>query len=73
MISDQRKELVEDFVWPAVRADLIYEDRYLLGTALARPCIVRGIIEVVTKYDAGEIFSELCNLTIMFYSSSILN
>ncbi|KAK3869549.1 hypothetical protein Pcinc_025156, partial [Petrolisthes cinctipes] len=53
VIEDQRKELVEEFVWPAVSGDLIYEGRYLLGTALARPCIVRGLIRVARRVGAG--------------------
>ncbi|KAK7081927.1 Adenylosuccinate synthetase [Halocaridina rubra] len=53
VIEDQKRELVEDFVWPAVRAGLIYEDRYLLGTSLARPCIVRGLIKTARKFNAG--------------------
>lgn len=53
VIEDQKKELVEEFLWPAVTADLIYEDRYLLGTALARPCIVRGLIKAAKKFKAG--------------------
>lgn len=54
MIEDQRQELIENFVWPAISADLIFEDRYLLGTALARPCIVRGMIDVAKRVGAGE-------------------
>ncbi|XP_042234144.1 argininosuccinate synthase-like isoform X2 [Homarus americanus] len=53
VVEDQQRELVEDFVWPAVRADLVYEDRYLLGTALARPCIVRGLVRVAERVGAG--------------------
>jgi hypothetical protein len=34
-----RKSFVLDYIWPAVQANAIYEDRYLLGTSLARPCI----------------------------------
>ena len=41
IIQDMRHEFITDFVWPSVEANLIYEDRYLLGTAIARPCIVR--------------------------------
>merc|ERR1711962_1025798 len=55
IVLDQRKALVQDFVWPAVQGDLIYEDRYLLGTALARPCIVKGMIEAARKHNAGYI------------------
>lgn len=45
-LPDVRKEFVEDFIWPAVQAGALYEDRYLLGTALARPCIARNMVEV---------------------------
>ena len=41
VIKDMRKEFITQYVWPAVQANLVYEDRYLLGTALARPCISR--------------------------------
>lgn len=53
VVEDQRREMVEDFVWPAVKAGLVYEDRYLMGTALARPCIVRGLIRVAKRVGAG--------------------
>ncbi|KAL7633137.1 UNVERIFIED_CONTAM: hypothetical protein RMT77_016507 [Armadillidium vulgare] len=53
IIKDLQKELIEDFVWMAVKADLIYEDRYLLGTSLARPCIVRAIVNIADETDAG--------------------
>jgi argininosuccinate synthase len=41
VIPDVRAEFVEEFIWPAIQANATYEDRYLLGTALARPCIAR--------------------------------
>jgi argininosuccinate synthase len=50
---DLRKEFVEDYIWPAVQANMVYEDRYLMGTSLARPCITRGLIKVAYQYDAG--------------------
>ncbi|XP_063885425.1 argininosuccinate synthase-like [Scylla paramamosain] len=55
VVQDLRRELVEDFVWPAVRAGLIYEGRYLLGTALARPCITRALISQAKRVKAGYI------------------
>ena len=45
VIKDQRKEFVEDFIFPGIQANAVYESRYLLGTAFARPCIVRGLVE----------------------------
>ena len=46
------KDFVLDNIWPAVQANALYEDRYLLGTSLARPTIIRGIIEVVKEEGA---------------------
>lgn len=51
-IEDIRQEFVEEFIWPAVQANAIYEDRYLLGTSLARPCIARKQIEIARKEGA---------------------
>lgn len=45
IIKDMKALFVEKFVWPALQMGLIYEDRYLLGTSLARPCISLGLIE----------------------------
>lgn len=52
---DMRKDFVENFIFEAVQANAIYEDRYLLGTSLARPCISKGIIKVAHDYDAAYI------------------
>jgi argininosuccinate synthase len=52
IVEDMRKQFVEEFIWPAVQANAIYEDRYLLGTALARPCISRGLVRAAKKYNA---------------------
>ncbi|XP_037547938.1 argininosuccinate synthase [Nematolebias whitei] len=51
-IEDLRSEFVEDFIWPAVQANAVYEDRYLMGTAIARPCIARRQVEIALKEGA---------------------
>lgn len=51
-IEDISKEFVEEFIWPAVQASALYEDRYLLGTALARPCIARKLVEIAQREGA---------------------
>jgi len=51
-IEDLRQSFVEDFIWPTVQANSVYEDRYLLGTAIARPCIARRQIEIAIQEDA---------------------
>ncbi|XP_074654388.1 argininosuccinate synthase-like [Tubulanus polymorphus] len=51
-IVDLKKEFVEEFIWPWVQSSSLYEDRYALGTALARPCIARAQVAVAKKYGA---------------------
>ena len=34
-----------NYIYPAIQANAIYEDRYLMGTSLARPCIAKGAID----------------------------
>jgi len=52
IISDLKREFVEDYVLKAIMANAIYEDRYLLGTALARPLIAKKQIETAKKEGA---------------------
>jgi argininosuccinate synthase len=55
VVKDLRLEFVRDFVWPALRAGAIYEGYYLLGTSLARPCIAKGMMDVVAEEGADAI------------------
>jgi len=48
-LEDLKREFVEELIYPAVQANCIYENIYLLGTSLARPVIARGMIEVAAK------------------------
>lgn len=45
-IEDLREEFVRDFVFPALRANAVYEGTYLLGTSLARPLIAKKQIDI---------------------------
>ena len=54
-IDDLRAEFVRDFVWPAVRANALYEGTYLLGTSLARPLISKRMIEIAELEGADAI------------------
>ncbi len=45
-IEDLRKEFIEDFIYPTVKADAKYENQYLLGTSFARPIIAKRIVEI---------------------------
>jgi argininosuccinate synthase len=46
IVRDLRDEFVRDYVFPAVRANAVYEGTYLLGTSLARPLIAKHQVEV---------------------------
>ncbi len=52
IIEDLKREFVTDYIFKAVKANAIYEDRYLLGTALARPLIAKKQIEAAIEYGA---------------------
>jgi argininosuccinate synthase len=51
-VVDVKKEYVENFVWPALKANALYEDKYLLGTATARPLIARVLVDAARKENA---------------------
>ena len=53
--EDLREEFVEDYVWPAIRANAVYENYYLLGTSLARPVIAKGLVRAAERYGAEAI------------------
>jgi len=48
-IEDLKEEFITDFVYPAIKANAIYESRYMLGTSLARPLIAKRHIEIAKK------------------------
>ena len=45
-IDDLKEEFVRDYVFPAFRANVIYEGQYLLGTSIARPLIAKRQMEI---------------------------
>ena len=51
-VEDLREEFVTDFIFPALRANAVYEGRYLLGTSLARPLLAKKQIEIAEKEKA---------------------
>lgn len=51
-IEDLREKFVTDFIIPALRGNALYEGRYLLGTALARPLLAKRQIEIAEKEGA---------------------
>jgi len=51
-VEDLRREFVEDFVWPTLRAGAIYGRKYLLGTSMGRPLIARRQVEIARQVGA---------------------
>ena len=54
-VLDLREELARDFIFPMNRAAARYENRYMLGTSIARPCITKALIEVARAEGADAI------------------
>jgi argininosuccinate synthase len=55
IVDDLRAEFVADYVFPAIRANAIYEGYYLLGTSLARPVIAKGMMKAAKATGADAI------------------
>jgi argininosuccinate synthase len=51
-VEDLRREFITDFIFPAIAGNAVYENRYLLGTSLARPVIARRQVEIARKEGA---------------------
>jgi argininosuccinate synthase len=48
-VEDMREEFVTEYVWRMVRAGAVYEDKYLLGTSIARPLLAKRQVEVALR------------------------
>ena len=54
-IEDIVDEFCEDYIVPCVQANAIYENKYLLGTSMARPLIAKRLVEIARKEGASAI------------------
>ena len=54
-IEDLTKEFVDDYIIPTIKANAIYEGKYLLGTSFARPVIAKRIVEIAKAEGADAI------------------
>jgi argininosuccinate synthase len=54
-VEDLKRAFVTEFIFPAVAGKAIYENRYLLGTSLARPVIARRQVEIALKEKASAV------------------
>ncbi len=55
IIEDLRREFVEQYCYPMLRAHAIYEQDYLLGTSIARPLIAKGQVAAARKTGADAV------------------
>lgn len=53
--ADCKEEFVHDFIFPAIKANAIYENKYLLGTSLARPIIAKKLVDIAIAEGADAI------------------
>ncbi|XP_043518773.1 argininosuccinate synthase [Frieseomelitta varia] len=53
IIEDLREVFLSSFVWPAIACGLLYESKYLLGTAIARPCISEALVRIAKSENAS--------------------
>ncbi|MCM8782150.1 MAG: argininosuccinate synthase [Candidatus Omnitrophica bacterium] len=53
IIEDLKEEFVKDFIFPALKANAVYESKYFLGTALSRPLIAKGLVSAARREKAG--------------------
>ena len=51
-VADVKQEYIDNYLWPALKASAIYEDKYLLGTSTARPLIAKVLVEYARREKA---------------------
>ncbi|OGB98370.1 argininosuccinate synthase [candidate division KSB1 bacterium RBG_16_48_16] len=54
-IEDLRKQFVEEYIWPTIKARAVYEGSYLLGTSFARPLIAKRQVEIAAAENADAV------------------
>jgi argininosuccinate synthase len=52
-IRDLKDEFIEDYILPALKANALYESKYLLATALSRPLIAKNLVDIAHTEKAG--------------------
>jgi len=55
LVVDAKDTFINDYVFPALQADAIYEGQYTLATALARPLIAKLMVDVALKEKASAV------------------
>ncbi|NER53141.1 MAG: argininosuccinate synthase [Symploca sp. SIO1A3] len=55
LVADATETFVKDYAFPAIQANTLYENRYPLSTALARPLIAKLLVEAAVEYGADAV------------------
>ena len=55
IVKDLREEFVEDYLWPMLKSSAVYENRYLLGTSIARPLIAKHQVGIAHAEGANAV------------------
>lgn len=55
LVADLTEEFITGYAFPSIKANALYENRYPLSTALARPLIARALVEAAEKYGADAV------------------
>ncbi|NJN03500.1 MAG: argininosuccinate synthase [Leptolyngbyaceae cyanobacterium SL_1_1] len=55
LVSDATERFIEDYAFPSIQANALYENRYPLSTALARPLIAQLLVEAAKEYGADAV------------------
>ncbi|NOX96788.1 MAG: argininosuccinate synthase [Nitrospirae bacterium] len=58
-IEDLQEKFVREYVFPSLKANAIYEDRYLLGTAIGRPLIAKRLVEIA-EMEGAKVIAHGC-------------
>jgi len=55
LIADAKEDFIKDYAFPAIQANALYENRYPLSTALARPLIAKLLVDAAAEYGADAV------------------
>ncbi|URR36045.1 argininosuccinate synthase [Thermosynechococcus sp. HN-54] len=55
LVADAKAEFIRDYAFPAIQANALYENRYPLSTALARPLIAKLLVDAAAEYGADAV------------------
>ena len=55
LVINAREEFIKDYIYPMLKANAIYEDKYLLGTSVARPLIAKKLVDIALDEGADNI------------------